>query len=152
MSKLSKYLQYLLLAVSAVLIVLFFVQNSAGTFKLENLSSVLNTTTMADGLIWWTYALVFLAIALVVILSIVNIAQNPKSLKRTGFTVLLAVVLCGVSYLLASGSPVEVNLEVQPSEATLKYTDAGLILTYILFAGAIIALLYGAVRKMINNR
>lgn len=152
MSKFAKYLLYILLAVSAVVVVVFFVQSASGIFALSNLGEALSTSNMADGMLWWTYALVFLAIALVIILSIVKMAQNPKSLKRTGFVTLLAVVLCAVSYFLASGAPVHVNLDVQPTEGTLKLTDAGLILTYLLFAGAILALLYGSVRKMINNR
>ncbi len=152
MSKFAKYLLYLLLAVSAVLTVVFFVQSSTGLFKLNNLSGAMGASNMADGLLWWTYGLVFLAIALVIILSIVKMAQNPKSLKRTALVAVLAVVLCAVSYFLASGAPVHVNLDVQPTETALKLTDAGLILTYLLFAGAILALLYGSVRKMINNR
>ncbi|MBR5250065.1 MAG: hypothetical protein IKV28_05720 [Bacteroidales bacterium] len=152
MSKFAKYLLYVLLACSTVLVVVFFAQSSSGVFNLSNLGNAMSTSNMADGLLWWTYALVFLAIALVIILSVVKMAQNPKSLKRTGFVTLLAVVLCAVSYFLASGAPIHVNLDVQPTEATLKLTDAGLILTYLLFAGAILALLYGSVRKMINNR
>ena len=65
---------------------------------------------MLDIVLFWAYALVIAAIVLVVVLSIINMAGNKKSLKKTGFLLLIAVVLIGLSYLLASGDPIAVNI------------------------------------------
>ena len=107
---------------------------------------------MLDIVLFWAYALVIAAIVLVVVLSIINMAGNKKSLKRTGFLLLIAVVLIGLSYLLASGDPIAVNMDVQPTHATLKMTDTLLNLSYALVVIALLALVWGSVRNLIKNR
>lgn len=150
--KFFKYLLYALLAVSAVLLVMFFVQGGDGEYALENLAAIQTSTTMVDGIIWWTYALVALAIVLVIVLSIWGLAKNPKSLKRAAIFLVLAIVICGGSYFLASGDIVAVNVDKVPSADTFKLTDTILNITYVLFAGAIISIIAGGVIKMIRNR
>ena len=109
-------------------------------------------TTLVDGLLWWVYALIVLAIALILVLACVATFGNKKSLKSTGLVLLLAVVLVVASYFLASGNPVAVNVAEQPTEATFKLTDTILILTYILFVGVIVSLLGGTVMNAIKKR
>lgn len=152
MSKFTKILQYVLLALSAVVVALFYVQNSSGNFALENITWVMDNTSMVDGIIWWTYTLLLVSIALVVILSIAGLANDTSSLKRTGFTLLLAIVVIGISYLFASGDPVVVNIDEQPTYTTLKMTDTGLMLTYLLLAAAILSIVGGSVMRIIKNR
>jgi amino acid transporter len=152
MSKFAKILEYVLLAVGVVIIALFYVQNGSGQFALSNLADVLSSTTLVDGLLWWVYALIVLAIALILVLACVATFGNKKSLKSTGLVLLLAVVLVVASYFLASGNPVAVNVAEQPTEATFKLTDTILILTYILFVGVIASLLGGIVMNAIKKR
>ena len=152
MSKFAKILEYVLLAVGVVIIALFYVQNGSGQFALSNLADVLSSTTLVDGLLWWVYALIVLAIALILVLACVATFGNKNSLKSTGLVLLLAVVLVVASYFLASGNPVAVNVAEQPTEATFKLTDTILILTYILFVGVIVSLLGGIVMNAIKKR
>ena len=152
MSKFAKILEYVLLAVGVVIIALFYAQNGSGQFALSNLADVLSSTTLVDGLLWWTYALIVLAIALILVLAAVATFGNKKSLKSTGLVLVLAVVLVVASYFLASGSPVAVNVAEQPSAATFKLTDTILILTYVLFIGVIVSLLGGIVVNAIKKR
>lgn len=152
MFKFTKYIEYVLLAICCVIIVLFYVQSGTGMFKLSNLKTILSTTTMTDGLIWWTYALCALAILLVLALSIFAMVENPKSLKKTGFTLGLAIVLIVASYFLASGAPVQANVAKAPTAGALKLTDTILILTYILMGATILVILGGAVVNMIKKR
>ncbi len=152
MSKFAKILEYVLLAVGVVIIALFYVQNGSGQFALSNLADVLSSTTLVDGLLWWVYALIVLAIALILVLACVATFGNKKSLKSTGLVLLLAVVLVVASYFLASGNPVAVNVAEQPTEATFKLTDTILILTYILFVGVLASLLGGIVMNAIKKR
>ena len=58
MSKFAKILEYALLAVGVVIIALFYVQSGSGQFALSNLADALASTTVLDGMLWWTYALV----------------------------------------------------------------------------------------------
>ena len=132
---------------------MFFVNNaSTGLYTVANEAEALATTGMLDVVLFWAYALVIAAIVLVVVLSIINMAGNKKSLKKTGILLLIAVVLIGVSYLLASGDPIAVNMEVQPTHATLKMTDTLLNLSYALVVIALLALVWGSVRNLIKNR
>ena len=152
MHKFLKILLAVLLVLSLVGVVIFYVQNSTGLFALGNMAEALSTTNMLDVLLFWAYFLVFAALLLVIILSIINIAGNRKSLIRTGIILLIAVVVVGVSYLLASGDPVVVNLATPPTHGQLKLTDTLLIMVYILLGCALVALIWGGIRKLIQNR
>lgn len=141
-----------LLVLSVGVIAVFYVQNTSGIFALSNLSEAVSSTNMLDGLLGWTYILLFAAIILVIVLSVINMAGNPKALKRTGFVLILSIVLIVVSYVLASGDPVAANLATEPTAGELKMTDTLLILTYLLMAGSFIALIWGGAKKLIQNR
>lgn len=152
MSKFTKILLYVLLIVSAVIIVLFYVQASSVNFGIGNIGNLLQSITMIDALIWATYVLIAITIIALVALSILGMVENPKTLKKTGFVVLLAAILIAISYFLASGDPIVVNIEKQPTTAMLKLTDTGLIMTYILFGVALISLCSGSIIKAIRNK
>ncbi|MBO7203376.1 MAG: hypothetical protein J6U71_05690 [Bacteroidales bacterium] len=152
MSKFLKILMITLLVLSVGVIAVFYVQNTSGIFALSNLSEAVSSTNMLDGLLGWTYILLFAAIILVIVLSVINMAGNPKALKRTGFVLILSIVLIVVSYVLASGDPVAANLATEPTAGELKMTDTLLILTYLLMAGSFIALIWGGAKKLIQNR
>lgn len=130
----------LLIVVSVVLLVMGF---SAG-WKEGNV----------DTLLGWTYCMVGLALAAVIIVGlIVGAANDPKSLVKLGLGLVVVAVVCFVAYLIAPGSPA-VNLTSmdQPSAATLKLTDTILYLTY--FAGilAVVAIIVGEIRLAITNK
>ena len=136
MSKFTKYLLYILFAVSLVFIIGFFVNQDA----------------MLDSFLYYTYVLVGVALLAAIILPMINLLSNPKGLKKMLLFLLIAVVLIGVSYALASSEPLVVKINIEASENALKLTDAGLILTYILSAFAFLAILLGGVVKMVRNR
>ncbi|MFA7116991.1 MAG: hypothetical protein WC140_07175 [Bacteroidales bacterium] len=152
MSKLLKTILYVLLGISAVILVLFFIQSSTGQFDLANLGTIMASTNMVDGIIWWAYILLAIAFLSVVILSIIGLFKDSKSLKSFVIILIIAIVIVGISYLLASGAPVNVNIDTPPSASTLKWTDTGLIVTYILFGFAILSLIVGGIVNSIKNR
>jgi hypothetical protein len=136
MSKFTKYLLYILFAVSLVFIIGFFVNQDA----------------MLDSFLYYTYILVGIALVAAFILPMIKLLSNPKGLKKMLLFLVIAVVLIGVSYALASSEPLIVKTNVEASENVLKLTDAGLILTYILSFFAFLAILLGGVVKMVRNR
>ena len=151
--KFTKILEICLLVLSLIgLIAFFIVQGNTGMYSVSNLAEALATTSMLDVLLFWSYALVVAALVLVVVLSLINMAGNRKSLKKTGIVLLIAVVLIGLSLLFASGDPIAVNMAVQPSHSTLKMTDTLLNLSYALVVLALLALIWGSVRNLIHNR
>ena len=128
----------ILIIVSVVLLVLGF---TAG-WKESNV----------DTLLTWTYIMVGLAIAAVVIVGLVIGAINdPKSLVKLGIGLVVVAVVCFLAYLIAPGAPAMGMLQ-QPSAATLKLTDTILYLTYFVGIVAILSIVVGEIRLAITNK
>ena len=102
----------------------------------------------------WAY--VMLGIALIAVLCVglyISATTDPKSLVRIGIGLAAAVVLCLVAYFLASGAPaIGFTGATPPTASELKLTDTVLNLTYILGAGAIIAIICGEVISAIRTK
>ena len=131
----------LLIVVSVALLVWGFV---AGWDK-GNVATV-------DALLGWTYIMVGLAIAAVVIVGLVVGAINdPKSLVKLGIGLVCVAVVCFLAYLIAPGAPAMGMLQ-QPSAATLKLTDTILYLTYFAGIVAVLAIVVGEIRLAITNK
>lgn len=138
MAKYVKYILYLLFGLGVVLSVLF-VSNT------ENMG-------MLDTYIYYAYILFGLGVVLALILPLISMIQNPKSIKKMLFGLILAVVVVGISYLAASGNPVPVNLSTEPTAFTYKITDTGLIMVYILISVSIVSIVAGSIVNMVRNR
>ena len=146
MSKVIKYISYALLAISAVLIVIFYVEiGPMSQAEIEN-----GASSMLPVLLNW--AIVLLAVCALCAVVMPFFFSTGKGIKSTLIKVAVIVVLFGISYLLASGAPVEANVTPEPTFAELKWTDTGLILSCILFGGAVLAILSGSVINIIRNR
>ena len=137
-NKIFKWTMVLLIVISVVLLVVGF----AAGWKEGNV----------DTLLAWTYIMVGLAIAAVVIVGLVIGAINdPKSLVRLGIGLVVVAVVCFVTYLIAPGSPAMGMLE-QPSAGTLKLTDTILYLTYFAGIAAVLSIVVGEIRLAITNK
>ena len=134
--KYIKYLSYILLAISAVIIILFY--SSGFSEAMVNLA------------LQWS-GLLFLA-CLVGAICLPFFFSTGKGLKNTLIKVGVVVVLCGVSYLLAAGDPLQVTTNVEPTAGELKFTDAGLITTIILFVLAVVSIISGVIINTVRNR
>ena len=108
--------------------------------------------TMVNIVIYFAYILTAIAILCTLILPLPLLFQYPKKLKKVGLSLLLVVVVFGIGYLLSSGDPINLNKENQPSEQTLKLTDTGLIVTYILVAVSIITIVGGSVKSILDKK
>ena len=105
-----------------------------------------------DALLGWTYCMVGLALAAVVIVGLVVGAINdPKSLVKLGLGLVAVAAVCFVAYLIAPGAPAMGMLE-QPSAATLKLTDTILYLTYFAGIVAVLSIIVGEIRLAITNK
>jgi ribose/xylose/arabinose/galactoside ABC-type transport system permease subunit len=124
------------MAVSLVFIIGFFV----------------NQDSMLDSLLYYTYALIGIAVLAALILPLINLLGNPKGLKKMLMSLILVVVFVGIAYLLSSGEPLQVKTNIEASESVLRMTDAGLILVYIMSAVAFVAILSGGLVRLVRNR
>ena len=140
LNKIFKWAMVALLLVSVVLLVMGFV----GGWKEGNV----------DALLGWTYIMVGLAIAAVIIVGlIIGAINNPKSLVKLGLGLVAVAIVCFVAYLIAPGDPA-LNLTTmdQPSAPMLKLTDTILYLTYFAGIVAVLSIVVGEIRLAITNK
>ncbi len=136
--KYLKYIQYLLFAVSIVLIVVFY---ATQTGSMED--------TILDINLFWAYALIGIGAVLALIFPLAKAFKTQKGVITFLILIAGAVVVIGGCYLLAPGTPIELNKEV--SAATFKFTDTALYVTYVFVAASVIALLWSAVRNSLKR-
>ena len=107
-----------------------------------------------ETMLYWAYAMLALALCAVIVIGIyVSATTNPKSLVRIGIVLVGAAALCHVAYLLASGKPaIGFTGATPPTDGELKLTDTVLNLTYILGAGAIIAIIVGEIVMSVRGK
>ena len=103
-----------------------------------------NGNAPVDVMLYCAYAFALIAI-LAVLFGVVVIGgiNNPKSLLKLGLGVVAIAVIIGGAYMLAPGTPAVGYLGEPVSDGTLKLTDTVLNLTYLLFGGALAALVVG---------
>jgi Ca2+/Na+ antiporter len=135
--KLVKYLSYLLLAVSAVLIVLFYAQGTP--------------ESMVSTILGWAYILLGVALVSMLVLPLFF-----RSGKKTQKSTLIAVAIFAVVVIFAvatsSSAPLEgVATSVEPSASDLKFTDGAVMSAGLLIAVAFVAIIVGSLKGMFNK-
>lgn len=105
-----------------------------------------------DVLFYWTYVMIGIALFAVIVLGLILMIKNdPKSLIKLAIVLVGTLVLCGIAYVLAPGSPALGMLD-QPDAQTLKLTDTVLNLTYILGGAAILSIVAGEIVMSVRNK
>ena len=137
--KLAKYLKWILLGISAILLVVFFLLPH-------------NTTSdpMVDTYIIWAYVLVAIALVLVLFFPLLDVSKSKKSLITFIALIVGAVVLVAACWLLAPGGEVATNAAYTPKVS--KFSDAALYVTYAMVIAAIAAIIWSAISNAIKNR
>ncbi len=136
-AKIIKYISWALLLVSVIVSVWgFFIKG----FEAGNAVAV-------DTMLYWAYAMVAIGVVSIVVIGIIISAiNNPKSLLKLGLGIVAAIVIVGIAYLLAPGSPaIGLVSNNPPTDTTLKLTDTILNLTYFACGLSIIAIIIGVV-------
>ena len=135
--KLVKYLSYLLLGVSAALIIAFYAMGTPETM----VSTILN----------WAYILVGVALVSMLVLPLF-FRSGKKTEKSTliAYGIFALVVLVAVFF--SSDAALEgVTTSVEPSAQDLKFTDGGVMAAGLLIAVSFIAILVGSLKGMFNK-
>ena len=142
-AKIVKWISWALLIISVVLAVWAFTRFGGS-----------GEGAAVETMLYWAYAMLILALVAVLCIGLYITAKtNPKSLVRIGLAIAGAAVLCLVAYLLASGKPaLGFTGATPPTAGELKLTDTVLNLTYILGAGAIVAIIAGEIISGILNK
>ena len=103
-----------------------------------------NGNAPVDNMLYCAYAFAAITI-LAVLFGVVVIGgiNNPKSLLKLVLGLVVIAAIIAGAYFLAPGTPAVGYLGEPMSDATLKLTDTILNLTYLLFGGALVALVVG---------
>ena len=135
--KLVKYLSYLLLAVSAVLIVLFYAQGTP--------------ESMVSTILGWAYILLGVALVSMLVLPLF-FRSGKKTQKSTIIAVAIFAVVVILAVVTSSSAPLEgVATSVEPSASDLKFTDAAVMSAGLLIAVAFIAIIVGSLKNMFSK-
>lgn len=137
--KLAKYLKWILLGISAILLVVFFLlpHNTA-------------SDAIVDTYIFWAYVLVAISIVLVLAFLLIDVSKTKKSLITFLALIVGAVALVVICWLLAPGGEVMTSVDYTPKVS--KFSDAALYVTYAMVAASIAAILWSAISNAIKNR
>jgi|GEM_PF-3237366 hypothetical protein len=139
-TKYIKYGYYLILLLGVVLTIVFFL-NTSDYSEVAQASSF----SFLDIYLSWGYILLLLNVVAMMILPLPFMTK--ASYKRLGFLAIIGIVLFAISYMMASPESVDAVVKVPPTETALKLTDTGLIFTYILFAIALLSIVFSSVYK-----
>ncbi len=72
----------------------------------------LDNENMVNVLLYYGYALFALAVFSAVVLPLFNIGSNPKALKKIFTNLAIVIVVCCLSYVLASGDALTVSIKL----------------------------------------
>lgn len=146
-SKISSYIFYILMAVTAVVLVLFY------GVGYDNMSSVTGGAYVTDPeytdlLMYWMYVLMAVGIVLVVVFGctqfVANIKTDPKGAVKSVGAVVAMVALFVAAYAVSSDAPILINNTAFEDKNILVLADVCIYVQYVLLtvclAAAIISL------------
>jgi hypothetical protein len=131
-SKILRIFLAVLLAISALLALLFYIDAISD-----------------DVLIYWGYFLVIFTAVITILFPIVFLILNPKNSIKIFIGIGLMVVIAIIAYTLATVGFTDLQLEkLGITAGTAKYVGAGLIFTYILAALAVLSIIYASISRI----
>lgn len=133
LSKILNIVLYVLLGVSALLGVLFYI----GSID-------------AETIIYWCYLLFGLGAASAIVLPIINLGKNPKGAKGALIGLVALVVVFLISYMIAGDEMLPKYETFIDGPEDSKLVGMGLIAFYILAIGAIGAVVFSSVSKLLK--
>ena len=133
-----KILELILFLVSLVLFVVVLVSKPTGV-----------DSGSLDTFLYWIYVLVLFAICVTLLFPLVAAFKDKKKLLRLIILLVAAVVIVGGAWLIAPGKAIETNAVTTPGD--FKLADAVLYITYLLVGGAIVRLIWSAIRNAVKK-
>jgi len=131
-SKILRIFLGVLLALSALLALLFFVN-----------------VISDDVLIYWGYFLVILTATITILFPIAFLILNPKGSIKIFISLGVMAVIAIIAYSLSEVGLSDHMIEkLKTTESTAKYVGAGLIFTYIMASLTVVSIIYASVSRI----
>ncbi|MBG0782989.1 MAG: hypothetical protein H0S84_12030 [Bacteroidales bacterium] len=132
LSKYANWVLYVLMAVSAVLAVLFYMES-------------LDTSRFLQ----WSYFLMITGIIVAIASPVYELFLSPKNIIKLLVILVVVAILGFIAYSLAGNTFSETKLELlKITEQTSRNVGMGIIFTYIAFAIALLAIAFSSILKI----
>ena len=145
-ANIAKYFLWALMAISLVLVAIFFfggfVEGTEGTSLAEPL--------ITETILRWAYVLLIIAAIMALVFPLIFMAGNLQSAKRLGIVIVIGAVLIFISSRLASDEVLDLIQYTGPDNVprTLKIVGTFIIFTYILGVAAILSILISSISNL----
>lgn len=129
--KYVQWLLYALMGISALFIVLFYLNSSN-----------------PDLILYWMYTIAILSLAIILAIVITGIVKNPKGSLKVLMIVGIGLLLGLISYAMSKNTLAPDQLEKYSlTPNNVRMVGAGLLMTYFIMLGAIGVFIYTSVIK-----
>lgn len=137
-NKISSYVFCGLMAISAIVLILFFFVGFDNTMMIA--SGPATAPEHTDALILWMYILTGACLVLMAMFSVgqffVSLKTNPKGAIKGIVSIVLFVALFGGAYSLADDASITINGKAFSESGTLIFTDVCIYVQYVMLGVA----------------
>lgn len=148
--KAGRIFYWILLAVSVVLIIMFFVKSGNVNTEDPWSKQITEFGPILNYYVIWAYILVGLAVFFTVIFPIATMVTNPKSGLKTLASIAVLALMLFIGYQLADDTIMELPGYTGNDNipGTLKLTGMGVYMMYFMLGGSLIAMAFSAIRNI----
>jgi len=156
LSGILNILLVLLIAVSAILVVVFYYGTSLYNSEAEFAEQIEILGWRLDVFLNWSFLLIIIGALAAFVFPIINMVTNPSSSKKSLLYLIVTAVVVIISYFLASGDILifpgyekffyeEISMDAHKFS---KYVGSGLWVMYIFAILSVVSILYAEVAKL----
>jgi len=141
---------YLLMAVSVVLVVIFYLKNGDINPDDSTSKQMREFGPALNNYVYWTYFMVAVTLFVTLIFPIANMVTNPKSGLKTLLSLAALALVLFIGYQLADDTIMQIPGYDGPDNVPnrLKLTGMGIFTMYIMLGGALLAMLYSSISRL----
>lgn len=153
---LHKILKYLVILLSVITAAFFIYTIASGDDAIKIDENGIQGSTVVP-LMYLSYIMLAIIIAAVVLFLFVNLASNPKALKKTLLSVGIFLVIVGISYVAfadgsdAANNAIELDNGEFLSEMGSKWVDVSIYTFYILAILAVGSIVWSGATKLVKK-
>ncbi|ARN78785.1 hypothetical protein BST97_12725 [Nonlabens spongiae] len=153
---LHKILKYLVILLSVIAAAFFVYTIASGDDAIEIDENGIQGSTVVP-LMYLSYIMLAVIVAAVVLFLFVNLASNPKALKKSLLSVGIFLVVVGISYIVfadgsdAANNAIELDNGEYLSESGSKWIDVSIYTFYILAILAVGSIIWSGATKLVKK-
>lgn len=129
----------------------YFVFQAMQTEVDPDTSQAIGDTAAVDTSVSFSMLLIYFSLGLIGVFTVWAIINNPKRFVPVIISLVIFSIVILIGYLMANGEATGLLAKMpEATEGTIKWTDAGLKITFILIAGAIGLMVIQMVRNVLS--